>query len=180
MLFHIDDTFAPKTVDATDGVARLYNPVAGQAKSNPVTSVDRSAEYFDYFGTLEIQEFVIVTCVYLLADLVSYFSGFWFFFGMMDVVYHTMTMCDILRNQDCCHELDVPPHPYSESLRRFSLFSYLIRVLDGYFLLFNTDGDDVTDFRHIQQACVNRSTLDSFNSADLPTQSLLRLGVDSH
>lgn len=32
VLLHIDDTFIPKTGDATDGVARLYNPVAGETE----------------------------------------------------------------------------------------------------------------------------------------------------
>jgi SRSO17 transposase len=32
VLLHIDDTFVPKTGDATDGVARLYNPVAGETE----------------------------------------------------------------------------------------------------------------------------------------------------
>jgi SRSO17 transposase len=32
ILLHIDDTFASKTGDATDGVARLYNPVAAETE----------------------------------------------------------------------------------------------------------------------------------------------------
>jgi hypothetical protein len=32
VLLHIDDTFVPKTGDATDGVARLYNPVEGETE----------------------------------------------------------------------------------------------------------------------------------------------------
>jgi SRSO17 transposase len=32
VLLHIDDTFVPKTGDATDGAARLYNPVAGETE----------------------------------------------------------------------------------------------------------------------------------------------------
>jgi hypothetical protein len=32
VLLHIDDTFAGKTGDATDGVVRLYNPVAGETE----------------------------------------------------------------------------------------------------------------------------------------------------
>ena len=32
VLLHIDDTFVPKTGDATDGVARLYNPIAAETE----------------------------------------------------------------------------------------------------------------------------------------------------
>ena len=32
VLLHIDDTFAGETGDATDGVARLYDPIAGETE----------------------------------------------------------------------------------------------------------------------------------------------------
>jgi hypothetical protein len=59
VLLHIDDTFAAKTGDATDGVARLYNPIAAETqKGNKfVTSCLQVGEvYVPYLARMYVPE----------------------------------------------------------------------------------------------------------------------------
>jgi len=59
VLLHIDDTFVPKTGDATDGVARLYNPVAGETElgNKLVTSSLQVGEvYVPYLARMYVPE----------------------------------------------------------------------------------------------------------------------------
>ena len=59
ILLHIDDTFVPKTGDATDGVAELYNPAAGETElgNKLVTSCLQVGElYVPYLARMYIPE----------------------------------------------------------------------------------------------------------------------------
>lgn len=59
ILLHIDDTFAPKTGDATDGVARLYNPVAAETElgNKIVTSCLQVGDvYVPYLARMYVPE----------------------------------------------------------------------------------------------------------------------------
>jgi len=59
ILLHIDDTFAGKTGDATDGVARLYNPVAGETEQGNklVTSCLQVGDvYVPYLARMYVPE----------------------------------------------------------------------------------------------------------------------------
>ncbi|UOO96788.1 transposase (plasmid) [Halococcus dombrowskii] len=59
VLLHIDDTFAGKTGDATDGVARLYNPVEGETElgNKLVTSCLQVGEvYVPYLARMYVPE----------------------------------------------------------------------------------------------------------------------------
>ena len=59
ILLHIDDTFAGKTGDATDGVARLYNPVAGETElgNKLVTSCLQVGDiYVPYLARMYVPE----------------------------------------------------------------------------------------------------------------------------
>jgi hypothetical protein len=59
VLLHIDDTFVGKTGDATDGVARLYNPVAGETEQGNklVTSCLQVGDvYVPYLARMYIPE----------------------------------------------------------------------------------------------------------------------------
>nr|WP_273838676.1 transposase [Halococcus sp. PRR34] len=59
VLLHIDDTFAPKTGDATDGVARLYNPVAAETElgNKLVTSCLQVGDvYVPYLARMYVPE----------------------------------------------------------------------------------------------------------------------------
>ncbi|WP_435080054.1 IS701 family transposase [Halococcus sp. AFM35] len=59
ILLHIDDTHVSKTGDATDGVARLYNPVKGETElgNKFVTSCLQVGEiYFPYLARMYIKE----------------------------------------------------------------------------------------------------------------------------
>ena len=59
ILFHIDDTFVPKTGDAIGGVAELYNPAAGETElgNKLVTSCLQVGEvYVPYLARMYIPE----------------------------------------------------------------------------------------------------------------------------
>ena len=59
ILLHIDDTFVPKTGDATDGVARLYNPTTGKKElgNKFVTScLQVNDTYWPYLARMYISE----------------------------------------------------------------------------------------------------------------------------
>ena len=59
ILLHIDDTFAGKTGDATDGVARLYNPVAAETElgNKLVTSCLQVGDvYVPYLAQMYVPE----------------------------------------------------------------------------------------------------------------------------
>ena len=59
VLLHIDDTFAGKTGDATDGVARLYNPVEGETElgNKLVTSCLQVGDvYVPYLARMYVPE----------------------------------------------------------------------------------------------------------------------------
>ena len=59
VLLHIDDTFAGKTGDATDGVARLYNPVAAETElgNKLVTSCLQVGDvYVPYLAQMYVPE----------------------------------------------------------------------------------------------------------------------------
>jgi len=59
ILLHIDDTFASKTGDATDGVARLYNPVAAETEEGNkfVTSCLQVGDvYVPYLARMYVPE----------------------------------------------------------------------------------------------------------------------------
>ena len=59
VLLHVDDTFAGKTGDATDGVVRLYNPVAAETESGSklVTSCLQIGDvYVPYLAKMYVPE----------------------------------------------------------------------------------------------------------------------------